>query len=179
MQVCTICQHPDLVTINAEVLKGTGSRTVAARWPVSRSAVVRHTRKCLRGTLTAASKASRAATVKASQEIIAPPEPPIPMRSSLSIWEEINQEIQACAEATPNGKRGALLALRIKHLELYTKLTGDYYQAGENPHDLKRKQEEAIRSYQDQIEQECGARPPRPEAIAALAEQHPDFRHVN
>lgn len=41
-RTCTICTHPNRAEIDAALLEGEPLRTIAARWSVSKSALIRH-----------------------------------------------------------------------------------------------------------------------------------------
>jgi|SRR5581483_1944460 len=57
---CTVCRHPDLAAINEALLDRVPLRTMADRWSVSKSALIRHRKAHISTALLAAKAASEA-----------------------------------------------------------------------------------------------------------------------
>ena len=59
---CTICDHSDLGQINKNLVDGLPLRTIADRWAVSKTALIRHKTKHLPASLVAAKEAKEVAS---------------------------------------------------------------------------------------------------------------------
>ena len=127
MRTCTVCQHPELRAITADLMARVPYRTIERRYSVSRSAIDRHVTqhvsKALRQ-LAAAEKLADAATVA---------EPVLGEMRKLN-----SRALRILADAETSADRTtALHAIREcrRNLELIAKLTGelDPRAAGETP----------------------------------------------
>ena len=127
MRTCTVCQHPELHAITADLMARTPYRTIERRYSVSRSAIDRHVNqhvsKAFRQ-LAAAEKLTDAATVAE------------PVLSEMRKLNARALRILADAE-TAKDRPTALHAIREcrRNLELIARLTGelDPRAAGETP----------------------------------------------
>jgi hypothetical protein len=59
---CTICNHPNLSQINKRLIKGIALRSIADRWEVSKTSLIRHKTKHLPASLVAARQAKEIAS---------------------------------------------------------------------------------------------------------------------
>lgn len=111
---CTLCHHEQRQEIDKALLAGKPYRTIADRWSVSKTALIRHRERHLPAKLAKAHEAKEVAQAD----------------SLLARLLEINQETMAIlheARESPRGQGVALLAIaRVeKQIELQAKLPGE------------------------------------------------------
>lgn len=113
-RTCTLCRHEQRQEIDKALLAGQAYRTIADRWSVSKTALIRHRERHLPAKLAKAHEAKEVAQAD----------------SLLARLLEINQETMAIlheARESPRGQGVALLAIaRVeKQIELQAKLLGE------------------------------------------------------
>lgn len=155
---CTICNHPQIRAITADLMARVPYRTIEQRYSVSRSAIDRH----VTSHITRAFRQLAAAAKLGDAAIVA--EPVLAQMRGLHVRA---LAILAKAEAAKDHGT-ALVAIREcrRNLELVAKLTGelDPHLAGETGQPLT-----VIVQYVDKQVVATSAPPPLPDAIAAPA----------